>query len=356
MRSTEVRAGEVSILATSLIGFTLNTQRLEQQNHHPRRRQSGQRDTDPRVPEQPERNPPHDGQRHQPEGRQPHPAQRTGRLFLRLGMRRRNIGRKLADAGDHDRTVVRPAAQIGQLHQQSARLTRRQFPHNRPDLGVRNLIAQAIGAQEKRVLWQHDEWAFQIDLHRRFRTQRPQDDVAMVGEVELLRRLAIPAAHLPFQAVVERQLIDPVAAYPVTAAVADVPQDGPLGRERQHGAGGPHPLKLFVLLPLLEDRGVGGHDRSLERDAGVGDGAFEVGMRDGFGGNFAGEFPHRMPAHPVRDEEQMPAPEVFLLGLADLNGVRILIVLAAHADIRERGVLNFLLPAHAFPPELCRWS
>jgi len=54
---------------------------------------------------------------------------------------------------DNSRDIVGPTAFVGQIYEFDCRLGRRTLRQDARDLGIGDLIAQAIGAQEESVAW-----------------------------------------------------------------------------------------------------------------------------------------------------------------------------------------------------------
>ena len=104
--------------------------------------------------------------------------------------------RRLADTDNEDRDVVRPTAQIGQIDEKTACLGGRQHAGDGADLGVGNLPAQAVAAQEVDVPRLDGMRAFQIHLHQRLGTERADDNVAGIewaGNMKNRRQTALGA-------------------------------------------------------------------------------------------------------------------------------------------------------------------
>ena len=138
-------------------------------------------------------------------------------------------------AGDAQRDhsdVVRAAAQIRQIDHCLNRLARRKRRQDAADLIVLDLTRQSVAAQQKRVTHLDRKRTLQVDLDLRVGAERTGDDVLRHVEVDFRLTHFGRRLHLPYQAVVERELIELVAAQAVDAAIAYVRDDGAL-RQKQ---------------------------------------------------------------------------------------------------------------------------
>src|SRR5207247_1385143 len=109
------------------------------------------------------------------------------------------------DANDDDGDVVRSAAQVGQVDQETARLRGRQAGGHDADFGVGHLTAQPVAAQQEDVARTERIRPLDIDLHGLLGAEAAVDDVA--GDVlDLVRIDALDAGELPDEAVVVADL------------------------------------------------------------------------------------------------------------------------------------------------------
>ena len=256
--------------------------------------------------------------------------------------------RRLAETDNEDRDVVWPTAQIGQIDEKTACLGGRQHAGDGADLGVGNLPAQAVAAQEVDVPRLDGMRAFQIHLHQRLGTERADDNVA--GNARQPFRIdALPAGHFPDEAVIEAHLFDLAGADAIGPAVADVPDPGAVGTEEKGRGGGPHTAKFRVLLPLGVDAGVG-FDKGLAQG---GNAALRrvlvIGVRDDADRELTGQLADRMRSHAVGHEEDMPADGPLLVVAGEKRCVRVLVVTAANAHIGVACVLNLVESNHPVP-------
>src|SRR5712692_8348911 len=102
--------------------------------------------------------------------------------------------------------------------------------------------------------------AFDVDLNKRLRTQRTHDDIAG-NALQAFRIDPLAPGHFPDETVVEADLLDLAIANAISAAVAHMPDPGPLRPEQEGGRGCAHAAKIRVLLAL----GVNGRIRFDKR-------------------------------------------------------------------------------------------
>ena len=203
----------------------------------------------------------------------------------------------------------------------------------RADLRVGDLAAEPVAAEQKHVARRGVEQSFEIDVHGFVRAERAGDHVFRdVRRHVLLRHLA-SRGHLPHQAVVERELLEPVGAEAVDAAVADVGHQRALRQQDQAAAGGAHSLEADAALALGEDQGVDLANRLPQRRGGIKIAELEIGVRNVVDGELAGELAGRVGAHAVGDDQEVSAAGPFCLVLGDDDGQRVLVVEAAHAQV-----------------------
>ena len=135
-----------------------------------------------------------------------------------------------------------------------------------------------------------------------------------VGELPL-------AAHFLDQRVVAGEPLEPAAAQPVGAAVADVPDRHlfALGVDDRRRDRRPHPLAGGVVAGELVDLAVRGFDRLAQERLGGAGGQVAV---EGLGRGLRGDLPRLGAAHPVGDDEdRRPHEERVLVGAALAAGV-----------------------------------
>ena len=166
------------------------------------------------------------------------------------------------------------------------------------------------------------------------------------AEQNLLAAHFVLAQQLPLQAVIERQLINPVAANSVNTAVTHVADCCTIGTEHQRRARGPHSLKVFVLRSTVVDGLVRDFDRLFESGLNVFVTRLEERLRQCVGRKFAGKFACRVSAHAIGDEQDVPVLLPDFGFSTKLNNRSVLVVLTTKTDIAERAVCNHLLPAH----------
>src|SRR5262249_32641727 len=159
-----------------------------------------------------------------------------------------------------------------------------------------NLPAQTVAADQEGVAFLYAVRTFHIHLNGLLRTQRANDDVGR-DALQLLGADPLPPGQLPHQAVVEGELLDGVAADPVDAAVADVPDPGALRVNQQGGAGGPHPLEAAVLLAAVVDGEVRLDKSFVQRLRRSVLGVLGVDVRHGVRRQLAGQLADRVRTH-----------------------------------------------------------
>ena len=110
------------------------------------------------------------------------------------------------------------------------------------------------------------------------------------------------------EGVVRGDLLELTVAVEVDARVADV-RERDLVADADEGAhGGAHPGELGVLEDGLGEQRVRGDQRGLQRELGLGRGlVLAVRLADPGHGDRAGDVAARVAAHPVGDDEQVPA-------------------------------------------------
>jgi len=132
--------------------------------------------------------------------------------------------------------------------------------------------------------------------------------------------------HLPNVAVVEGQLLDPLAADAIAAAVADVGEQGATGEQHENGGGRAHAAELGTRLPTDVDLVVGVENRGQNGLGGRLIEQFAVVQRDDVGGHFAGQFARRVSPHAVGHHEDVAALAKVVLAPRQHHGVGILVV------------------------------
>ena len=153
--------------------------------------------------------------------------------------------------------------------------------------------------------------------------------------------------HFPHQAVIERELLQPLSAQAIDAAVAYVGGQGSLRQEQQRAGGGSHALKIGIGLAAIVNLGVDFFDAFSNCVSGRQIAVLEIGVRNAFRGHLAGEFAGRVGTHAVTHDKHVPATKpVVHIGRSSF-GMRILIVGATHADIGQCDVFQAIVPSHS---------
>ena len=226
--------------------------------------------------------------------------QRPGETAMPGGGRRRRRRLQLAaHAHDHHGDVVRTAAQVGQVHQKTACLGRRQDTGDGSQFAVAHLAAETIAAQQKHIPLA--EWvnALDVDGHEWFGTQGSKDDVAG-NPLDGFRVHVLAAGVFPNHAVVEAELLHLTAADAVSPAVADMSHPGTVRAQHQGGGRCPHALELTVLLSTGMDTGIGLDERLAQGGSGSLAGVLVIGVGNDPNGQGTGQFdpPRGHPCHP----------------------------------------------------------
>jgi len=187
-------------------------------------------------------------------------------------------------------------------------------------------ILKAAAAKQDGAAGPHPKRPFEIDLHVRIESERARDVVLRnvvgnFGAGRLRRR-----SHFPYDAVIERQLLEPIAAQSVHAAIADMPAHRSLRQKNEHARRGSHPFEIGIVRAALEDPTVPFGQRRLQRHRRGGVGLFEVLERNRVDRDLAGEFAGRVSAHAVGDHEQMTAAKEIDFGAGQHAGLRVMVV------------------------------
>ena len=169
------------------------------------------------------------------------------------------------------------------------------------DRGVLDLAVEAVRAEQQPIA-RRQVGGDDVDPDLVLRPEGPGDDVSpAIGH--RVGRIDDPLAdHRRHEAVIVRQLDQPLVAEPVRAAVADV-GDGDRVADDHDGTGGSHAGQVRTEAGLAPDRGVGPFDGVHDR-VGVGRGRSIGGLVEQSDRQLGRHLARLVAAHPVGDGEQ----------------------------------------------------
>ena len=171
-----------------------------------------------------------------------------------------------ADPDDQDRDVVQAAAQVGQVDEVPAGVARDgSSPAKAPSSWSSTGPGEPVGAEQDRRRRARRPAAPRCRPRSRLRAEAAGDHVLGDGDPGLFRGQVIATDQLPDQAVIERELIDPLAADAIDPRIADVRDQGPFGQQQQRRAGRPHPLEFAIGRGPAVDQGADVAERLDDR-------------------------------------------------------------------------------------------
>src|SRR4051794_26757054 len=173
------------------------------------------------------------------------------------------------------------------------------------DLFVRDLSAQPIAADQKRVARFSRVWTLEINVHRRMRTKRARDHVLWNVRGHIGFGHLAGSRHFPHEAVIESKLFQQFAAEPIHTAIPYVSDERALRQEHKAAASRPHAVKANAALPLGMDRRIRFANRLAECGWRIKIAELEIGMRYVVDRKLTGQLARRMCAHAVSNDHQM---------------------------------------------------